>query len=148
MLLCWPFGFSFILLLFWISYKFKAHLTFSMVFENFLITALMTFFFFQSSIINRLADLLNCTIIEHSYYLSSNLLVKCEDSIYQKWRSYMILPAFCFFSLILTLTPFIYMFRRKKILYRENILRKIAFLLNGYAAKNYYWYNKLLEFFF
>ena len=139
MLICWPFAFSIFLLLFWISYKFHAKLKFLAVFESFLITMTMTFFFFQSSIVNALADLLNCTMIENSYYLSNYLFVKCEESSYNTWRNYMIWPAFCFFSLILTVIPFIYMFKKRKILYCESVLRKIAFLLNGYSAKNFFW---------
>jgi len=141
MLICWPFAFSIFLLLFWISYKFHAKLKFLAVFESFLITMTMTFFFFQSSIVNALADLLNCTMIENSYYLSNYLFVKCEENNYNIWRNYMILPAFCFFSLILTVMPFIYMFKNRKYLYCERVLRKIAFLLNGYSAKNFFWYN-------
>ena len=139
MLICWPFAFSFCLLLFWIFYKFYAKLKSLVVFESFLIMATMTFFLFQSSIVIALADLLNCTMMENSYYLSNYLFVKCEENNYNIWRNYMILPAFCFFSLILTVMPFIYMFKNRKYLYCERVLRKIAFLLNGYSAKNFFW---------
>ena len=110
-----PFSFFFLLILFWIAYKlFSKKENLSKIIENFLITSLITFFFFQSSIIIALADLLNCTKIENDYYLSNYLLEKCEGNInYVRWTNFMIIPSFCFFSLILTIMPFIYMFRNR-----------------------------------
>ena len=135
-----PFAFCILLALFWILYKFYSKQSFFVMVENFFITTSITFFFFQSSIINALADLLNCTQIENDYYLDSYLIEKCADETnYHRWRNFMILPAFGFFALILTTLPFIYMFRNKNILYTQDVLRKVGFLLNGYSKQYFYW---------
>ena len=147
MLICLPFIFSFFSILFWISYKFYFKHKFIQVFETVLIIVIITFYFFQSSIINALADLLNCTKIENEYYLTSYLLVKCSGN-YSTWRNLMVLPAFCFFSFMLTTLLFLYMYKNRKLLFSEHVLRKVAFLLNGYLANNFYWYKLNLLFFY
>ena len=90
-----PFVYCFLLAIFWILYKFRSKQD---VFENFLITTSITFFYFQSSIINALADLLSCTKIENDFYLTNYLLENCgENSKYEHWRNILIIPTFCFF---------------------------------------------------
>ena len=136
-----PFAFCFLLGLFWISYKFYSKQKVLVLFENFLITISITFFFFQSSIINALTDLLNCTKIENDDYISNYLLEKCSGNVnYEKWRAFLIIPSFCFFCLILPLLPFVYMFKNRANLYSDKILSKIGFLVNGYSPQHYYWY--------
>ena len=147
MLIGCPFAFCFILALFWILYKFYSNQKIATTFENFLITTSITFFFFQSTIINGLADLLNCTKIENQYYLTNYLIEKCDKNLgYDKWRNFMIIPAFCFFSIFLTIVPFIYMYKNRGNLYSENILRKVGFLLNGYSTNYFYWYFEKKKF--
>ena len=138
MLICLPFSFCFFLIAFWTLYKIFSKQSFIKVCESFLITAIITFFYFQSSIITALANLLNCTKIEDENYLTNYLFEKCAEHYYS-WRNLMILPAFFFFSIILTILPFIYMFKNMENLYTESVLSKIAFLLHGYSAKHYYW---------
>ena len=135
-----PFAFCYLLALFWIFYKFYSKKRASIILESFLITASITFFFFQPSIINGLSDLLNCTKIENEYYISNYLIEKCANNTnYNKWQNLMIIPAFCFFAIILTMMPFIYMYKNRENLYRENILRKVGFLMNGYSRTSFYW---------
>ena len=115
-----------------------------MIVESFLITVTITFFFFQSSVINALADFLNCTQIEQNFYLTNYLLEKCENNlIYENWRNLLIIPSFSIFCLILPLLSFIYMLRNRKNLYTDHILRKVGFLLNGYSPQYYYWSKNL-----
>ena len=135
-----PFAFCYLLALFWIFYKFYSKKRASIILESFLITASITFFFFQPSIINGLSDLLNCTKIENEYYIRNYLIEKCANNTnYNKWQNLMIIPAFCFFAIILTMMPFIYMYKNRENLYRENILRKVGFLMNGYSRTSFYW---------
>ena len=132
-----PFAFCFLLGLFWVSYKIYSK---QKIFESFLITISITFFFFQSSVINALADFLNCTQIEQNFYLTNYLLEKCENNlIYENWRNLLIIPSFSIFCLILPLLSFIYMLRNRKNLYTDHILRKVGFLLNGYSPRYFYW---------
>ena len=132
-----PFVYCFLLAIFWILYKFRSKQD---VFENFLITTSITFFYFQSSIINALADLLSCTKIEKDFYLTNYLLENCgENSKYEHWRNILIIPTFCFFSVILTIIPFVYICKNMKTLYSHKMLRKVGFLLNGYSPRYFYW---------
>ena len=136
------FVFCFFLFLFWMIYKFFSKQDIFVILESFLVTVSITLFFFQSSVINSLADLLNCTKIENTFYLTNYLLEKCEGNInYEKWRNLLIIPTFCIFCLFLTLVPFIFMFKNRNKLYTDSILRKVGFLLNGYSPQFYYWYN-------
>ena len=142
-LICFPFVYCGILAFFWIAYKFYSKKSVSDILESLLITISITFFFFQSNAIKTLADLLNCTKIENNMRLTNYLLEKCIDNPnYEFWRNFVIIPSFCFFSLVLTLIPFIYMCKNRKKLYTENALRKIGFLLNGYSPQYFYWFKK------
>lgn len=135
-----PFGFCLFLALFWIVYKLLSKKSKRLIFESFLISTSITFFYFQSSILNSLANLMNCTKIENNYYLTNYLLVNCDGNPeYEFRRNYVIIPFFTFFSLVLTSLPFIYMFNKRKNLYTDNVLRKVGFLLNGYCKKYFYW---------
>ena len=140
-LIACPLAFCFLLGFFWILYKFYSKQRFFVIFESFLITISITFFFFQSSIINALTDLLNCTKIENNSYITNYLLEKCTDNIhYEKWRNLLVIPTFSIFCFILPLVPFVYMFKNRKNLYNDKILSKVGFLLNGYSPQYYYWY--------
>ena len=144
MVLAFPFAFCFLLALFWIFYKFNSKRKLVDIFESFSITTTISFFFFQSAVINGLADLLNCIQIDNNYYLGNYLLEQCSGNPnYEKFRNFMIIPAFCFFILLFTLAPFYYMFKNKNKLYSDKILRKVGFLLNGYSRSYYYWYFNL-----
>ena len=143
-----PFAFCFLLGLFWIFYKFYSKQKIIVILESFLITVSITFFFFQSSVLNALANLLNCSKIENNFYLTNYLLEKCaENEYYEKWRNFVIFPSFSFFSLILILLPMIYMFKNINNLYSDNVLRKVGFLLNGYSPRYFFWYIHLIYFF-
>jgi len=108
--------------------------------EKLLITATITFFYFQSPIINDLSGLLNCTKIENESYLTDYLLEQCTgNQRYTEWRNYFVIPCFCFFTIILSSIPLIYMHKNKDILFNEIVLRKIGFLLNGYSIQTFYW---------
>ena len=140
-LIACPFVFCFLLGFFWILYKSYSKQKFFVILENFLVTLSITFFFFQSSIINALADLLNCTKIENVFYLTNYLLEKCAgNSNYDKLFNILIIPSFCIFCIILPLVPFVYMFKNRTNLYTDKILCKVGFLLNGYSPQFYYWY--------
>ena len=139
-LICCPFAFCSLLALFWIFYKIYSKKKIFVIFESFLITISISFFFFQSSVLNSVANLLSCTKIENNFYLTNYLLEKCsENPKYEQWRNLVMIPAFSFFSFILTIFPFIYMFKNRRNLYTYNILRKIGFLLNGYSPHYFYW---------
>ena len=144
-----PFAFCLLLAVFWTIFKFYSKRKLSDIFESFFITATITFFFFQSSVINALADLLSCIQIESNDYLGNYLLEQCSGNPhYEKFRNFMILPAFSFFILLFTVAPFLYMFKNRADLYTDKILRKIGFLLNGYSRHFYYWYFKVICFLF
>ena len=152
-LIACPFAFCFLLGFFWILYKFYSKQRAFVIFESFLITVSITFFFCQSSIINGLTDLLNCTKIENNSYITNYLFEKCTDNIhYEKWRNLLVIPTFSIFCFVLPLVPFVYMFKNRKNLYNDRILSKVGFLLNGYSPQYYYWYflkkTKLLNFHF
>ena len=135
-----PFAFCFLLALFWMLYKFYSKQNIFRIFESFSITIIITFFYFQSPVINALADLLSCTKIETNFYLTNYLLEKCTNNQnYENWLFFVIIPFFCFFSLILPLVPLLYMFKYKSYLYTEKKLLKVGFLLNGYSPQYYYW---------
>ena len=139
-LIGFPFGFAFFLSIFWFSYKYYSKENVLLILENFLVTTLITFFFFQSSVINALTKLLNCTKIENNYYLTNYLFEKCEgNKSYERWSNFMIIPSFLFFSFALTFFPFFYMFKNRKKLYTASVLRRVGFLLNGYSTRHYYW---------
>ena len=138
-LIGFPFEFCVLLAIFWIGYKLLSTKK-RIIFESFLISTSITFFYFQSTVLNSLANLLSCTKIENTYYLTNYLLVKCDGNAdYGLWRNFVIIPLFTFFSIVLTSLPFIYMFNNRKNLYCDNVLRKVGFLLNGYSKKYFYW---------
>ena len=138
--MAFPFIYCLLLFVFWIVYKFYSKQNISFILESFLVTVTITFYFFQSTILKSLADLLNCTKIENSMYLTNYLLEKCtENPYYEKWRDFVIVPCFSLFSLILTIWPLVYMMKNVKNLYNDQIFRKIGFLLSGYSPRFFYW---------
>ena len=136
-----PFIFTFLLFVFWIFYKIKENLPFPVMIEHFCITTAISFLFFLSPIINVLADFLDSTEIFGNYYITSYLIERSNNNPqYNLWRNYLILPSFCFFTILFPLCLFIYMQRRKHILFTEGIIYKIGFVLNGYSSETFYWY--------
>ena len=141
MMICLPIISTFLLLIFWIIYKFFKHLSYKVILEKFLITSAITFFFFQPNIINSLAKVLDCSTIENESFLTSYLNINCQtNEAYNFWSYVIFLPAFCFFAIILPLVSFLYMYCNKNQLYEEKIIYKIAFLLNGFSKTKFYWY--------
>ena len=141
MMILLPIISTFMLLIFWIIYKAFQHLSYKEIFEKFLITSAITFFYFQPNIINSLAKVLDCSKIENEEFLTNFLNINCNtNEAYKIWKYGLFIPAFCFFSVILPLVPFCYMYRNKNRLYAEKIIYKIAFLLNGFSKNQFYWY--------
>ena len=148
MVIVCPFAFCFLLAVFWIFYKYKSKRDLFEIFENFFITATITFYFFQSAVFNALLNLLNCVKIENNYYLGNYLLEQCSGNPnYEKFRNFIFIPTFSFFLFLFSLLPFYYMFKNRTKLYTDKILRKVGFLLNGYSRRYYYWYLNFYIFF-
>ncbi len=140
-MVCLPIISTFFLIIFWIIYKFFHRLSYKEILEKILITSAITFFYFQPNIINALAKVFDCSSIENEEFLTEYLNINCRtNEAYQIWKYSLFLPAFCFFTIILPLVPFCYMYRNRNQLYEEKIIYKVAFLLNGFSKDKFYWY--------
>lgn len=138
--MCCPIVFSFILLIFWLIRGVIAKYGFSTVFEKFLVTMAITFFYFQAPVINALSGILDCTNINNNDYITNYLIEQCSGNPrYDEWRNYFVIPMFCFFALVLPICPFYYMHKNKERLFTKNLISKIGFLLNGYSKKTFFW---------
>ena len=134
-------GFCLVLILFWIAYKFYTRCHFSLIFDRILVTAAITFFYFQPQVINALAGLFNCSRIENESYINDYPLEQCtNNSTYSLWRNALVIPAVCFFLLILPAWPLYYMHKNKYRIFSKEVIYKIGFLLNGYSPHTFYWY--------
>ena len=110
------------------------------ILENLLICIAISFLFFLSPIINILSDFFNCTKLYENQYMTNYLLERCNDnSRYDFWKKYLIIPAFLIYVMCLPLILFTFMFKNRKRLFDENFISKIGFLLNGYSSETYYW---------
>ena len=76
-----PVGFCIYLVIFWIAYKFYKNIGFSIIIKNFVVTAAITFFYFQAQVINTAAGILNCSKIENESYISEYLLERCSNMV-------------------------------------------------------------------
>ena len=110
--------------------------------EKYLITVAITMAYFLSPVINALASFFNCTTLYSNKYITQNLWEKCNDNPrYSVWRLNVMLPASLFYGIFLPLVLFLYLYKNRKDLLEEKILKKIGFLLNGYSKDKFYWYN-------
>ena len=142
LVICCPVGFCFLLMLFWISYKFYKNCDGWTIFEDFFRTSTITFFYFQAPIINALAGMLNCTPLDNESYLSDYLLEQCTNNArYSQWRNYLVFPVACFFVIILPIWPIYYMNQNKERIFSMEVTHKVGFLLNGYSPNTFYWYK-------
>ena len=117
------------------------------MFERFLITAAIIFFYFQAPVLNAIAGMLNCYPIENEKYITDYPLEQCtHNARYSEWRNILIIPAACFFVLILPAWPLYYMHKNKAMIFHKDVIYKIGFLLNGYSPKTFYWYIILFYF--
>ena len=140
MIIIYTLVFCFLLVIFWVMYKFYLKISFVIVYERIMISITITIFFFQSSIIHALADLMSCTTIEDEKYISNYLLEQCtKNPRYNNWQNYMIIPSFCFYCIFLSFVPFLYMHKHRNQLFEANYIRKIGFLLYGYSSSKFYW---------
>ena len=136
-----PVGFCFYLVIFWIACKFYKKIGFSIIIKNFVVTAAITFFYFQAQVINTAAGILNCSKIENESYISEYLLERCSNNgRYTEWRNILVFPAACFFVLILPFWALYYMNKNKARIFSKEVICKVGFLLNGYSPENFYWY--------
>ena len=136
----YPLLFIFVLLVFWIIYKFYIKVSFRVIFQNFLVSVSIVLFYFMSNIFTTTVEFLNCTEIDGNYYISNFLIEKCNDNErYSFWKYNVIWPAFLIFTILFPLILFVYMFRHRKNLFDERVRVNVAFLLNGYSAETFYW---------
>ena len=142
LVICCPVGFCFLLMLFWISYKFYKNCDGWIIFERFFITSSITFFYFQAPIINALAGMLNCLPLDNESYISDYLLEQCTNNTrYSHWRNFLVFPAAFFFVIILPIWPIYYMHKNKERIFSIEVTHKVGFLLNGYSPNSFYWYK-------
>ena len=103
------------------------------------ITIAITLFFFQSPMINQMTEFLKCFSIENNLYNDGFPIETCTNPKYILWRDALIIPVFCFYSILLPIVAFGYMFLNRTELYEEHIIYKIGFLLSGFKENKYYW---------
>lgn len=108
-------------------------------FSKALVTIAITLFFFQSPMINQMTDFLHCFKIEDNSYNYGLPIENCANPKYIFWRNALIIPVFCFYSILLPIITFGYMFQNRNDIYEEHIICKIGFLLNGYKEDKYFW---------
>ena len=112
MILC-PLAFSGLLLFYWLSYKFIHKISFSLMFEKYLLTFYILMTFFLSPVINSISNFFDCTKLYSNNYMTQNLMEKCNDNPrYSSWRSVVMLPAFAFMECFFPLLIFFYENRR------------------------------------
>ena len=140
LIVCCPIAFCVLLMIFWIAYKIFKNCEVSVIFERFLITAAITFFYFQAPVINSLAGVLNCTQIDGQSYITDDPLEQCSDNPrYTEWINELIIPSAFFFVLILPAWPLYYMHKNRDRIFSKDVIYKVGFLLNGYSPKSFYW---------
>jgi len=128
------------LLIFWLMAANIYKLTLIDTIKNLLQSQIIIITFLLSSIINSLADFVNCTTIYNEDYNVSFLTVQCtHNDTYLFWRAFYIFPAFIFYALFLPLIAFVYMFKNRRKLSHLDVISKLKFLLNGYKKESYYW---------
>ena len=133
-----PFLFSFGSVLFWLL-KFCKYRKNGNYFSKFVLTIAITLFFFQSPMINQMTEFLKCVSIENNLYNDGFPIETCTNPKYILWRDALIIPVFCFYSILLPIVAFGYMFLNRNDLYEEHIIYKIGFLLSGFKENKYYW---------
>jgi len=129
------------LLTFWLIAAVIYRLSLNEALKNFAQTQIITITFLLSSIINTLADFVNCTTLNKEDFNVSYLSIQCtNNSNYLFWRNFLIFPSFLFYVILLPMTAFVYMFKNRMNLFDVNIVAKISFLLQGYKRESYYWW--------
>ena len=89
---------------------------------------------------NVLSEFLNCTELYGNYYITNNLLEKCNDnSRYEYWKYSLIVPSFIVFGFVVPFSAFYYMLNKRDQLFDDKYIYKIGFLLHGYNSKKFYW---------
>ena len=134
-----PIVFSIFLAIFWILYKFHQKKSFNFIIEKYMITLNIIFFYFQSPIINSLCDILNCTRLGKSSYISVYMIEECFTTSHNHWIFWYIIPGFLIFGVLFPFIAFAYMWINRNNLSEEKIISKIGFLLNGYEKERFYW---------
>ena len=109
-------------------------------FQSLMIYCSISLFYFQSPIITAICEMLDCSQIGEAKYLSKFLTESCTNNPrYFKWLTFMIVPNFLFYAIILPLIFFFYMKYHKSHLFRKDVIYKIGFLLTGFSSEKYYW---------
>ena len=128
------------LLIFWLMAAKIYKLTLNEAMKNFLQSQIIIITFLLSSIINALADFVNCTTINNEDYNMSYLTVQCTNNeTYLFWRTFYIIPSFIFYALLLPMIAIVYMYKNRQKLFDLDVVPKISFLMNGYRQEFYYW---------
>ena len=129
------------LLIFWLLAAKIKKLSLNEAMKNFLQSQIIIITFLLSSIINTLADFVNCTTINKEKFNVNFLTVQCtHDDNYLFWRNFFIFPSFIFYAFLLPIVAFIYMYKNRINIFKFEIFSKISFLLNGYKKDSYYWW--------
>lgn len=134
-----PIIIGFFLLGFWLITMKVYKRSFKKSLASFVETEIIIISYLLSSIINSLADFMNCLDVGLKSYNSNEVTVKCTDDIYISWRNYLIAPSFLIYLILLPLSGIIYLFRNRKRIFDDKIMRKVKFLIKGYRKEYYYW---------
>ena len=108
--------------------------------KNFLQTLIIIITFSLSSVINALAEFINCVKLNDEKFNSNYLIVRCSNNEnYLFWRNFFIIPSFFIYVFVLPVSAFLFMYKNRHKLFNLNIVSKISVLLNGYNKDSYYW---------
>ena len=141
MIILIPLVFSCLLIIFWLFYKMMYKLSFMLTLEHILLTISISIHFFLSSIINALADFINCSDLNNDSYITNYLMEKCSNNLrYLKWRNYLVIPSFAIFAGFLPTIAFLYTYSNRERLFDKKVIKNVRFFLNGYSTKTFYWY--------
>jgi len=109
-----PAFFCICVILFWF-FRFRARKSkFRDIMSNILITIAISLFFFQSPLINQLTQFLKCMTLGNDVYVDSFSIEKCTSVKYLLWKNSLVIPIFCFYSVVLPIIAFGYMFYNRQ----------------------------------
>lgn len=109
--------------------------------ESFITITLITVFSLETSIINSLVEIINCTHIDRPRYFATNYLdEECWVPKHEMWVFNLFAPGIFFYAVLMPLSLMAYIYYHLERICEEKYFKKVGFLLSGYKTDKFYWY--------
>ncbi|CAG9313302.1 unnamed protein product [Blepharisma stoltei] len=138
-MVCLPAALGICIFIFWLIVAVIKNIYLSAVKNELITTLWILHFLILPTITNYMFSIFSCMDIYGELYLSSNLDIKCWDNMHSIYAFGVALPGILIWTAGIPLGIFLYLWKKRRHLYRLETMLRFGFIYNGYRKSKFYW---------